>query len=260
MSNDNRSPEEIKSEEVAVPEVKEETPAPAEAKPEQKDEVTLGELASEPKENKADSIPLKKYMEEKNARKQAEAKAKELQDAIDASSGDDTLDKAGIKELSEKHGISEDVVKDLIKMSAKATRAQVKAEIEEELSPQMEEIEKSRADKAQAEFDTKLTGAIDAVLKDSPEFADAVDREDVKSWIQSGKYSKLTLSQLMEQKYGKFVKGNKKPIEDDYKPDRTGDLPDTSKMTDEDYLRLDKDPALREKWAKDLPNRLRGVL
>lgn len=260
MSNDNRSPEEKKSEEAVAPEVKEETKAPAEVKPEPKDEVTLGELASEPKENKADSIPLKKYMDEKNARRQAEARVKELQDAIDEASGDNTLDKAGIKELSDKHGISESVVKDLVKMSAQATRAQVKAEIEEELSPQMEEIEKSKAEKAQAEFDAKLGGAIDAVLKDSPEFADVVDREDIKSWIQSGKYSKLTLTQLVEQKYGKFVTGKKKPIEDDYTPDRTGDLPDTSKMTDEDYLRLDKDPALREKWAKDLPNRLRGVL
>jgi hypothetical protein len=253
MSNDNGSPEEIKTEEAEAPVVEKTEEAPKE------DEVSIEDLAGPLPETKSDAIPLKKYMSEKNARKEAEAQVKDLQKAILDNANDKALDSDAIRELSQKHDISEEALRDLIKVSSNATRAQVKKEIEDELSPQIQELETAKAERAQRDWNKKFNTAVSNTLTDMPEFTELVDKDDIKDWVQSGKYSKLTLPQLIEQKYGKYVKG-KKSMDGDYAPAREHEIPDVHNMTDGDYANLDKDPALKAKWKEGLEDRLRHIM
>lgn len=227
----------------------------------QKDEVpkeTIEQLETLA-EKTDDAIPLKKFMAEKNARREAEQKAKELESELTKlRTAPKTETPASIKAISEKYDIGEDVLSDILNASYVMTKDKVREELEAEFNPKLAEFESIKRENSQKTFETKFNDALTDTLKDMPEYKDLIDTDDLKTWVKSGKYSKLNLSQLIEQKYGKFVQG-KKTIEQGHSA-REVEVADVSNMTDADYQKLDSDPALKEKWAKSLPDRLRSIL
>ena len=235
--------------------------APAEQQPPKQEETieTLETLS----EKTDDVVPLKKYMAEKNAKREAEQKAKTLEAELaklrenpSKSSQELNLD---VKTLSEKHGIDEEVLSDILSMSHKMTKEQVRQELEQEINPKLAEFEQIKKEKVQQEFEQKFNSLIDKSLTEMPEYANLVDKEDLKQWVKSGQYSKLTLPQLIEQKYSKFVVG-KKTIESSHASKQV-EMPDTSKpLSDEEYLKLDTNPELREKWAGSLLERAKRMM
>lgn len=249
---------------------------PKESKPEEtpKDEPTVEtkEVATKPEETiealenlsekTEDAIPLKKYMAEKHARKDAEAKAKELEVEL-AKLRDNPYKsnqdiKVDVKSLSEKHNIDEEVLSDILNASYSMTKDRVKEELERELNPKLAEFEQIKKEKVKNEFESKFSTLLESSLKEMPEYADLIDKDDLKTWVRSGQYSKLSLPQLIEQKYGKFV-GAKKTIETSHAAKQV-ELPDITQMTDEDYINLDKNPELKAKWKNSLEDRLRKYM
>lgn len=207
----------------------------------------------------SDAVPLKRFMSEKNARRDAETKAKELEQEIanlreSGKSGNEV--KLDVKSLSDKHGIDEEVLSDILNASYNLTKNKVREELEAELSPKLAEMEQIKKDREIQSFENKFEQILSDALKSMPEYGDLIDKNDVKDWVKSGKYSKLTMQELLEQKYSKFVTG-KKSIESGQSV-REVSTPDVSNMTSEDYLRLDKDPELKKKWAAGLEDRLRN--
>lgn len=230
--------------------------------PEKQPEETL-EVLETMSEKSDDVVPLKKYMAEKNAKKDAEHKAKELEAEIAQlrnnpykSNQDIKID---VQSLSEKHGIDAEVLSDILNASYNMTKDKVKAELEQEFTPKLAEFEQIKRDKEKQDFETKFNGLVNQSLVEMPEYADLVDKDDLKTWVKSGQYSKLTLPQLIEQKYGKFVVG-KKTIESSHASKQV-EMPDTSKpLSDEQLLKLDTDPELRKKWAEGLTDRMRRMM
>jgi hypothetical protein len=206
-----------------------------------------------------DAVPLAKYMSEKNARRDAEVKAKELETEItrlrEVPKSEVDVD---VKSLSDKHGIDEEVLRDILNASYTMTKGKVREELEAELSPKLAEIEQIKREKEVQTFENKFENILSDTIKSMPEYKDLIDKEDVKDWIKSGRYSKLTMSELIEQKYSKFVTG-KKSIESGQSI-KESVVPDVSNMTDADYANLDKNPELRKKWAEGLEDRLRNLM
>lgn len=233
-------------------------PVETEVKKEEAPKETLEHLETLA-EKTDDAIPLKKYMAEKNAKREAESKVAELQAELEkARNAPKSETPASVRAISEQYDISEDVLNAILNASYTMTKDKVREELEAEFSPKLAEFETIKQEKTKHEFETKFNDALTDTLNDMPEYKDLVDTDDLKTWVKSGKYSKLNLPQLIEQKYGKFVQG-KKTIEQGYSAKEV-DVVDVSNMTDNDYMKLDSDPALKEKWAKNLPDRLRSIL
>ena len=206
-----------------------------------------------------DAIPLKKYMAEKNARREAEKKAKELESEITKlRTQPQSETPASIKAIAEQYDINEDVLKAIVDVSRTMTKQEVREELEAELNPKLAEFEKIKQDKTRVEFENKFNTMLDETFKEMPEYKDLVDIDDLKTWVKSGKYSKLSLPQLIEQKYSKFVVG-KKTLEQGHSSREVPEV-DVKNMSNEDYLKLDSDPTLREKWAGSLEDRLRKFM
>jgi len=248
----NVAKEEKVAEETKVEETKVETKTEAETLE------SLENLA----EKADDAIPLKKYMAEKNARRDVEAKARELEAELTALrnsplSKDEV--KLDVRSLSEKHNIDEEALRDILQASYNMSKEKIKAELEREINPKLAEFETLKKDKEKQAFEAKFANHLELVLKDMPEYTELIDQNDLKTWIKSGQYSKLNLPQLIEQKYGKFVVG-KKSIESGYNASRETEMPDMKNLTDKDYARLETDPEFKKEWAKGLPDRLRSYL
>lgn len=266
MSNDifssamelNTAPEENKVEEKPE-EVKTET----EEKPEPEKPVETIESLEDLSEKAEETVPLKKYMVEKNSKRALEKQVQDLQTEITRlqTSGMTASEvKIDVKELAKKYDMDEDALADILQASYNMSKERITKEIEDKLTPQLAEFEGMKKEKEKQAFELKFQTALDQTLNDMPEFKDLVDKEDLKTWIRSGKYSKLSLPQLIEQKYGKFVQG-KKTIENNYNPTRESAPIDISKpLSDEEILRMDKDPELKKRWAQGLQDRLRNVL
>lgn len=213
-------------------------------------------------EKAEDRVPLKKYMEEKRARKeleeQASALAEELQ-RLRNSGGTEREINYDLSRLSEKHDVSEDVLRDIVEASYLINKDRLKAELENDINPKLAEFEEMKRDKQKQSFEAKFNVLLKESLEEMPEYTDIIDKDDLKTWITSGQYSKLTLPQLIEQKYGKFV-GTKKSIDGGYTPGREPQVPSVENMTDKDWENIDNNPDLKNKWQGSLEDRLRKYM
>lgn len=232
---------------------------PQEEKPQMETLESLETLS----EKTDDSVPLKKYMAEKNARRDVEAKAKELEAEITKlrenpykSNQDIKLD---VKSLSDKHGIDEEVLSDILNASYNMTKEKVKAELQQELNPKLAELETIKKEKEKQDFENKFNNLVNQSLQEMPEYTDLVDKDDLKQWIKSGQYSKLTLPELIEQKYGKFVVG-KKTLESSHASKQVDPIDASKPLTDEQILKLDSDPDLKKQWREGLLERAKRMI
>ncbi len=213
-------------------------------------------------EKAEDRVPLKKYMEEKRARKELEEQAQTLAQELERirNSGANTREvNYDLSRLSEKHNVDEDVLRDIVEASYAINKDRLKAELENDINPKLAEFESMKQEKQKQNFENTFNGLLKESLSEMPEYSDIIDKDDLKTWITSGKYSKLTLPQLIEQKYGKFV-GSKKSIDGGYTPGREAVVPNPENMTDKDWTNIENDPALKDKWKGSLEDRLRKFM
>lgn len=246
------------STELSVEETAQETPVETEEAPEGEPIETLEALS----EKAEDRVPLKKYMEEKRARKELEEQAQTLAQELERirNSGANNYQVSyDLSELSEKHNVDEDVLRDIVEASYAINKDRLKAELESDINPKLAEFESMKQEKQKQNFENTFNKLLNESLSEMPEYADVIDKDDLKTWITSGRYSKLTLPQLIEQKYGKFV-GSKKSIDGGYTPGRESSLPNPENMTDKDWTNIENDPALKDKWKGSLEDRLRKFM
>lgn len=168
-------------------------------------EVTLQEAlgTQEPKveEKKDDMVPLSKYMETKNALKEAQKAIEALQ-----SNPSKTVAPADIVTIADKYGIDPEALSDLASVLESRARESVK----QELAPQLKEIEDAKnADKFEKTFE-KLWSLS---LESNPEFDDVANKETIKQLALLPQNRNLTLTQLLEQTYGQVVNKGKKTLE-----------------------------------------------
>lgn len=213
-----------------------------------------------------DHVPLKKFMEEKKARKEAEeraARAEQLAQEIEAERAHSRTrgtSNGTISDLAEKYDVSEEFIQDMLNVSYAVNREAIRKEIDEEYSPRLAEIDKIKSKEQQQQFDKQFNDLLNESLSDMPEFKDIIDKDDLKTWIKSGKYSKLTLPQLIEEKYGKFVAPGKKSLDSGYVQSREQNVPEPSNMTDQDWVNIENNPELKKKWQGSLEDRLRKYM
>jgi hypothetical protein len=214
-------------------------------------------------EKSDDVVPLKKYMVEKNAKRDAEAKAEALEAEIAKLRENPSLSNSSVQvdldALHEETGVDKDILTSILRASYNMTKNEVKAELEKEFMPKLAEMEQIKREKEQQEFNNKFNSMVEQSLAEMPEYVGLVDKDDLKQWVKSGQYSKLTLPQLIEQKYSKFVVG-KKTIESSHASKQVEKADVSKPLTQEQYLQLDNDPELRKEWAESLTERLKKVL
>lgn len=212
-------------------------------------------------ERNDESVPLRKYMDEKKARKEVETRAKELEAEIEALRNKPKgLEKTvyDVKALSDKHGIDEEVLSDILNASYTMNSEKIRKELENELSPKLAKLDEIENANKTNDFNVKFESIIAETLNELPEYANIIDKNDLRDWVLSGKYSKLSMAQLVEQKYGKFVQG-KKTLETS-NPSKEATQVDISNLTDEDWNRMNNDPELRKKYSENFGDRLKSLL
>lgn len=213
-------------------------------------------------EKSDDAIPLKKFMAEKNARREAEAKAKELEAEITKLRENPQKTKKelsiDISSLSEKHNIDEEVLRDIVEASYSLSKDKIKQELEQEFTPRLAELDAIKQEKARNSFEQTFSSQLETTLQAMPEYSNLIDKEDLKDWIKSGKYSKLTLPQLIEEKYSKYLTGRK--TTETYTPHKEVYIPEVTKMTNEDWGQIESNPELKKKWKDSLEDRLRKFM
>lgn len=242
---------ETETTEVQAPEVTAVTPEPTET-------IEVLEALAEKTD---DVVPLKKYMTEKNGKRDAEARATALEAELTQLRSQPRTEQTSVdvKAIATKHDIDEQVLHDILDASYTMTKERVRQELEAELSPKLEEFETIKREKERENFNAKFDTLLAKTLAESPEYKDLVDPTDLKKWIKSGEYSKLNLPQLVELKYGKFVQG-KRTIEQAH-PSKDAEPPkETSEWTVEDWQKLETDPSYKKKWSDGLEDRLRKYM
>lgn len=224
---------------------------------EEKEQVTIESLESL-SEKSDDAVPLKKFMAEKNAKRDAENRAKELEKELAQlrSNPTKTSDEINydVSSLSEKHGIDAEVLSDILNASYSMTKERVKQELEQEFNPKLAELESIKKEKAINTFEDTFNKQLSQSLETMPEYANLVDKDDLKDWIKSGKYSKFTLPQLIEEKYSKFVAGKK--TTESYTPSKEVSQVDVYNIQEEDWAKINTDPSLKKKYSDSFAERM----
>lgn len=203
-------------------ESKNDTAAPAEK------EQTVGDVLPVAESPKEETVALSTFLELKKANKQLTKEMKELKKNIeDGASRSEVA--SDIKSLAEKHGVDAEFLQDY----AKTVRAELKQEIESELSAKLKPFEeKDRAEKIDAAFNTHFKKALESM----PEYDGVVNKDVIKALSLSPQNANKTFTQIIEEAYGHVIQGKRNL---DAASSRSGKEP----VTDVDNARALKDPA-----------------
>lgn len=156
------------------------------------------EVVPEPKE----TVGLDKYLTEKNARKAAETKVKQLEDSIKAGATKAEVT-ADIAAISAEYP---DVDVNFLNKLANAIKTQVEKESDAKIEERVKPLEaKEKAKKIDEAFQQHFKIAMDAM----PEFKDIVNAEVIKTLSLDPKNANKTFSQIIEDTYGSALTGKR---------------------------------------------------
>lgn len=232
----------------------------AETKVETKEEVktetapeTVGEIQKD--EQEKPTVGLDKYLDEKSARKDAEARADVLAQEIEALKNDPAKSKVEVEqdiaELAKAHNIDEEFLQKL----ATSVHAKAKKELEAEFLPKINKVNaENAADKVEKKFSTLFEKTLDEL----PEYKGVVNRDVVKKLALDPTNAKKTLPQILEEAYGNAVTG-KKTMETGATGAKTEKI-DFSKVTSSDLDRINADPALKKEHNAYMEQEVRKYL
>lgn len=242
MTDNTNAPEvkETQTEETTnTPEVKEASgaeEAPAEAKQEaqtqeapEKTEPSVAELHTEAEEapkKKPDSVPLKKFIKEKDRRKELEKRIKELEaddDSDDPSSDDDDGDdNAEVQKLAD-------------------------------------ELEQIKLRDRQRQLNEAFDKGFQQTLENTPEYKDVVNPEIIRQMAFNPANKAKTYKQLIEEAYGNALKGGQQTVETTTPRGGAKDSKLDLKRaeTDAEYRKeVLKDPDLKKQYNEGLTDRI----
>ena len=235
-----------------VPEVKNEQES-VEAQPQ---EETLGEALHEEKSQEDDGrVPREVFVNEKKSRKKYEKEVKELNQEIDrlrkgsTSMSDSQVDDK-VKSLSEKYPeVDPTFFSDMKTLLTGDSSSQ-------ELKKEIEELKMERQREA---AETKFNKLFDKALGSMPEYGEVVNKNVIKSLAFDPSNSKKTVSQIIEEAYGKTV-DLPGTLERSGGSSRKEDGPSFMNPTEKDYEMINSNPDLKQKHTSHVLENLKRSL
>jgi len=232
---------------IADPEKKEPENTPAEDKKEEKKEPEKKEPEKkEPdktpnyrpqKDDKGESVPLKKYLGVKTKNKDLEDRVKELEGQIKlANSSSNSFKEEDLEEIAEENGLTVAAVKKLADKIVGKTKAEAMAEVQKVIEKTLYPLlAKSRQDENEKNFETDFKNRI---VKKYPHLKDHKDR--FKRLVMSPDFVEMSEDQIVSE-YFPAPKGEKK---DTVEGGSTGNLKGTETI---DFKTLNQNPELYSK-------------
>lgn len=213
----------------------------------------LESLQEDSKEMKP-TVGLDKFLDEKTKRKDAEAKAEALAREVETlkTSNKSAVEiSSDLKALALEHNVDEGFLVKLVS----TVQGQTKKQIEAEMLPKLQEFEtETRKDK----FEKKFEDLFSKTLTENPEYKEIVNKDVIKTLALNPMNAKKTLPQLLEEAYGNAVQG-KKTLETG-QAGREPEKIDFSKMTTEDYEKINSNPELKKAHSDHLFQNARKYL
>lgn len=230
-------------------EVEVKAPEEVQAKPEGE---TMEEVVTEKND---ESVPLKKYMAEKGARKESEERATALEKEIEtlrikAATGTHSAEdianvNADFEQLASKYpDVSKEFLKDMFSMAKKVSTKELTDRLDQNVMPALSAIEQERQADAR---DKKFGSLYEKTIKDMPEYEGIVNKEALKALAMSPANAKKTLPQILEETYSAAIQG-RKSIEASHASRGPADV-DITNPSAEDWERIKSDPDAKKKWA-----------
>lgn len=181
---------------------------------------TIAEIHKETVPESKETVGLDKYLTEKNARKDAEKRIKELEDSIrDGATPKEIA--TDIDAIAEKYpDVSKDFLRDIAGVMS--------SRVEQAVKP-------LQAEKTQKKIDEVFAEHFGKAMAEMPEFKEIVNPEVIKTLSLDPKNANKTFKQIIEETYGNALTG-KRTIETT--------TPGGGKDTDPlDFAKARKDPA-----------------
>lgn len=208
-------------------------------------EETIADAMKDDKSKVPDSIPYSRFQEKVNSEKELKARVEELEAMVRDKDMSDTEVSDEIADIADEHNIDPKVLEKL----AKSMNAKLEKTVEERLAPLTERDKREKQDKI-------LTSMLDRALEARPEFKDVIDVDVVKQLALLPQNANKTLTQLMEQTYGKAIKPSDKKTMETTTPGKSEAIEsiDYSRAkTDTEYFKQIKaDPKLHAEYNKKM--------
>lgn len=190
-----------------------------------------------------DSVPLHVVIDMKNEIKDLKRKLKDKE-----ISSDDFNDQA--KDLLEEYS---DVDPGFVKKLLSAA----KEEARKELLPEIDKINRTkRIEQQQATLKNLLDNSIAA----NPEFADVINEDVILQLAKDPKNKDKTMTQLIEETYGKTLTKGTKTLESTRGGSRKSDIPNFAKLSVEEEREVLNDPIQRKKYAEYQGDMIKNLL
>ena len=184
------------------------------------------------KDNKGEEVPLYALISMKEEIK--DLKRQLASKNITKSEANESLD-----ELLNSYEVDPSFVKDLLKIA--------KDEARKELQPEIDKVKASEKTKnVQSSLKKMLASAVDK----NSEYADIINENVILTLANDPKNRNKTMSQLIDETYGKVLERGSKSIESHSSVRNKSDEPDFNNMTEAEETAVYNDPELKKKYAK----------
>jgi len=212
-------------------------------------------------EEKAETVPLKKYMEEKRTAKEAEERATALESELAKVKANlVNLSVPAVNDeivrLATEYNADPELLAKLMTMAKTATAKEIREELDKDYAPAITRLEQERQ---QEKNEKKFNDLLVKTLKDMPEYNGIVNEDVIKSLAFNPSNAKKTLPQILEEAYGNAIAG-RKSIETGHTGSRGADEVDLTNPTALDFDKINADPALKKKWAESAEAQIRQYL
>lgn len=191
-----------------------------------------------PPEHKAETVPLKVYLELKDDLKALKQEVKQAQNSEKSK-----VEVEGVADLALKYpDVNQEFIKDLL---SSATNSATK-KIEERYTSV---IEKQEEERKQAAFDKAFDNLFDKTLAENPELPKTIDKALIKDLALTPKYRNTPLSEILLKMYPVVSEG-KASSENDMRSasDRVDDVVSFDKITPDQKKAIMADPTVRQKY------------
>lgn len=218
---------------------------------------TLEALSITPEgEKKDETVPLKKFMDEKRDRKAAEERASALEKEVaDLRVRSIAMRPAEVNEEARRIAAKFDTSEEFVAEVFTAARKSAKEELETTIAPKLSKLENERLiEQRERKFDDVLATALDEM----PEYKDIVSKEALKALAFNPANAKKTMAQILEETYGNAVKG-KRTLETGH-AGKTPKEPNYTAPTETDWAEINSNPAAKEKWSKEALEQVKKYL
>lgn len=224
--------------------------------PEEKQEnKTIGDILDKKEEAREEKVvPESVFLKEKSARKELTKEVKELRKMIENGDTKQEVSQT-IEEIAEEFNVDKNFVSKL----AKAIKGDTEKDLEERVASKLKPIE----EREKGEKITKIFNEhFEKVIDELPEYKDIVNKDVIKKLSLDPENSNKTFQQLIEETYGRSIRG-KKTLE--------STTPRGGKEPEEiDYTRAAKDsayykeimsnPTLKKEYNGNLMSRIAKYL